>query len=210
MCIKIVITDDHPMVISGIAAMLQDAARIGISGVYQNGSALLEGLALQQPDVLLLDMRLPDIMGPELVKKIWLLYPQQKIIIVTNEDNPYLAKEMLKLGCKGYLLKSASRDVIMDAIEKVYAGSVYIDAPIQQLIIDSAVHGVSTTKIHLTPREEEILNLLCEGLSSHDIADKLFLSHRTIDAHRHSLNQKFNVKNTTALVKKAMQAGWIQ
>lgn len=211
MRINIAITDDHPMIANGIASMLNDFAEVCISDIYQNGKALMEGLAIRQPDLLFLDIRLPDIQGEDLAKDIRRIYPRQKIIIITGEDNPYLAKEMLRLGCMGYLLKSADKQVIKAAIETVYKGNVYIDAAVQQLILNSVVRlGVSSSKIHLTQREQEILSLLCEGMNSQEIAGKLFLSHRTIEAHRHSLNQKFDVKNSTALIKKALQQGWIK
>lgn len=211
MCINIAITDDHPMIANGIATMLDDVPEVCISDIYSTGKALMEGLTLRRPDLLFLDIRLPDIQGENLAKDIRRIYPQQKIIIITGEDNPYLAKEMLRLGCLGYLLKSADKAVLRAAVETVYKGDVYIDAAVQQLILNSVVHlGVSSSRIHLTQREQEILSLLCEGLNSQEIAGKLFLSHRTIEAHRHSLNQKFDVKNSTALVKKALQQGWIK
>lgn len=212
MCIKIAITDDHPMVISGLTSLLAPYPELLVSAVYNNGQELIDGMQAEIPDVLLLDMRLPDISGSDLVKTIRRCYPDLKILIITSEENPYLAKEMLRLGCLGYCLKSIDADNLYKAIITATGNEVYIDPHMQKLLIHSVVSKshLPFSKIQLTRREEEILNLLCEGLNNYEIAEKLYLSHRSIEAHRRSLHQKFDVKNAAALVKKAIQEGWIK
>ncbi len=205
---KIGIADDHLLIISSLEQTLRHSGYAQISGTYTSGKALIAGLEQDQPDILLLDYHLPDQTGAELARYITYHYPDVKIIALTGFDRPELATEMLESGCMGYLLKStASTEVIMDAIERVYSGHVYLDKSIRDIyasFIRKANMG-KEEKPKLTHRELEILKEIAAELSNAEIAEKLSISKRTVENHRNSIMIKAGAKNTVGLIKFAIE-----
>lgn len=213
MSIKVVITDDHPLAIAGLQNMLASSSHIIVQHTFNNGTDLLKGLESEQPDVLLLDVLLPDITGHELAGIIHKKYPKINILAITSLDAPIHVKAMLRNGCKGYLLKSSDVQTLIHAIEEVNKGKEYIEPSIKDQMLHNMLHFRKQKNIKkptLTRREIEILHLIIEENTSQQIADKLFLSLRTIENHRFSLFQKLNVNNTVGLVKVAIQLGLIE
>ncbi len=211
MSISVAIADDHQMVIKGIQVMLQDSAEIKITDVYHNGEALMEGLAINQPDVLILDIQMPGASGAELTPDIVRLYPDIGILALTNLDQSFHVKKMISNGAMGYLLKSAGQEILWEAIKSVHQRIQFIDPSLRnQLLQDMFISEKNKQRQpELTPREFEILQLIGNNHTSQEIADKLFLSKRTIDYHRVSLLFKFEVKNASGLIKKAIELGMI-
>lgn len=209
MFIKIAIADDHPMVINGIKNMLHYYKHIDVSRTYRNGKELLEGLSTEQPDVLLLDIQLPDKNGNELARLISPQYPSVRILVITSLDSVFHIKDMMKSGCKGYLLKTSSKEELIEAIERVYKGEEYIDASLKEQLLREVLHKKNTKTSPLTRREKEILLLIAKELTSHQIAEQLSISQRTVENHRFSLMQKLNAKNTVGLTKTALEMGLI-
>jgi len=213
MPIKVAITDDHPLAIAGLQNMLSSSPLIVVTHTYNNGEDLLLGLKTEQPDVLLLDVILPDIKGPELAAQIHAAYPAIKILAITSLDAPVHVKAMLRNGCTGYLLKNTDVQTLINAITDVNNGKEYIEPSIKEQMLQNMLHFRKPTTIKkptLTRRETEILHLIIEEHTNQEIADKLFLSLRTIENHRFSLFQKLDVKNTVGLVKVAIQLGLIE
>jgi DNA-binding NarL/FixJ family response regulator len=210
--IRIDIADDHPMIIDGIRNMLHYYRHIEIQHVYQTGKALLEGLKETQPDVLLLDIQLPDKSGNELARIISKLYPGINILALTSMESTFHFKDMIKSGCKGYLLKSANKEKLIHAIEEVHEGREFLEPLLkdQLLLHILKIKNKDSFMTPLTRREKEILELIASGLTSGEISEQLFLSQRTIENHRFSLMQKLNVKNTAALLKTATEMGFIK
>lgn len=209
MQIKVSVTDDHPLVISGLKAMLTRHEHIQLIGCYDNGQMLLKGLEEQLPDILLLDIQMPDKTGDSLTPIILKKYPSLKIIIVTNFDSALYVNNMMKLGVHGYVLKSAEEKVIIKAIEDVYNGKTYIEDPLKlkmELLQNSVAKSVFA-KVSLTPREKEVLQHIANGYTNQEIADILFLSVRTVENYRLNIQLKLNAKNTAILVKTALQLG---
>lgn len=210
--IKVVIADDHPLAIEGLQNMLRTSSRIQISGAYENGTALLEGLPSNQPDILLLDVLLPDWKGAELAGVIGKAYPEIKIIALTSLDTPIHVRSMIKQGCKGYILKNTDSESLIDAIEEVFNGGEYIEPVLKERMLQNVLHYRYTTagkSPNLTQREKEILKLIVEECTSQQIADKLYLSLRTVETHRFNLQKKLGVNNNVALVKIVIQMGLI-
>jgi DNA-binding NarL/FixJ family response regulator len=205
--IKVFITDDQEIIQNGLQRILADADDITIAGIYSNGDQLLQAVQINQPDVLLLDIQMPGKSGIELAGIIGKDYPQVKIIALTNIDVLTQVRKMLQQGCAGYLLKDASPTVIIQAIHAVYAGERFLHQDIQQQLIDGLFE--QKPKHVITRREKEILQLITEEFTNQEIADKLFLSLRTVENHRNNLLQKLGVKNTAGLVKAALQEGLI-
>ncbi len=203
--IHVAITDDQSIIINGLQKILSDKPEIKIIGTYTNGDELLAGLEVIQPDVLLLDIQMPGKTGIELAGIITKKYPGIKIIALTNFDVPVQIKKMLQQGCQGYLLKDVKPEVIVIAIETVYNGEQYLQEEIQVKLLKGLSDPTSGNVI--TRREKEILQLIVEEYTNKEIADKLFLSLRTVENHRNHLLQKFKVKNTAGLVKIAIQEG---
>lgn len=194
--------------------MLKGFDGIELGHTYDTGSALLAGLAVHQPDVLLLDIQLPDMNGSELAVIIGRAYPTVKIIAVTGFNTAEHARLMLEKGVSGYLLKNTDEYKLNLAIQSVYQGNKYIDPVIQEKILQDLYGNDKDRDLGykpvLTRREKEILNLIMEELTSQQMADRLQLSLRTVENHRVSLMQKLNAKNIAGIVKRAFQLGLVQ
>jgi DNA-binding NarL/FixJ family response regulator len=209
--IKIAIVDDHPLVITGLRHILANARGMEIIGSYANGTELLKGLSTEQPDVLLLDIQLPGQTGDELVELIRQKYQLIKILVLTNFDNVFYVKNMLKKGANGYVLKTTNEDILLEAIRAVFKGELYLEPVLREkVLLDNlqAKQAFATEPV-ITRLEKEILKHIAADMTSQQIADTLFLSKRTIDNYRLSLLMKLGVKNPAGLVKKAIQLGLI-
>ncbi len=213
--IHIAIVDDHPMLINGIIDLLRPYEHILVQGTYTNAAQLLEGLSIYQPDVLLLDIMLPDQSGKELVPVILKKYPDMRILVLTSLDAPAMVTTMLRRGCAGYLLKDASPEALVEAIETVYKGEEYIEPRLKKHLIQNVTKFTSNLQNQfvvpeLTHREKEILKMITAEYTTREIAEKLFISFRTAEHHRNNLIQKLDVKNTAGLVMVAIQLGLVK
>ncbi|HVW99546.1 MAG TPA: response regulator transcription factor [Candidatus Babeliaceae bacterium] len=211
MKIRVAIVDDHPFIINGVKNVLSFFKHIEILATYSNGKALMQGLQKEQPDVLLLDIQLPDISGNDLIRTITKEYPEIRTIILTSIDNIYHVKDIIRNGAKGYILKSTDDSILIEAIEQVYDNKEYIDPVIKEQLLESVLHNKSSSnaKPELTRREKEILKLIIAEKTNQEIAEELFLSLRTVEHHRYSILHKLDAKNTVGLVKKAIDMGLI-
>ncbi len=212
MAINVAITDDHPLAIAGLRDILNKIPNIRVTEAYHNGETLLNGLQETVPDVLLLDLKLPDYEGIALMEIIRKQYPALKVIAITSHDAPIYVKLMIQAGCNGYLLKNTDIDHLKLAIQDVYYGKTYIDPLLKDEYKHKAVlaGGNSKDKPILTRRESDVLQLIVEEYTNKEIADKLFLSLRTVEKHRFTLLNKFGAKNTAGLVKHALELGFIK
>ena len=212
--INLAIADDHPMVISGLISLLSPYRHIHVIGAYPNGAALLEGLTHNRPEVLLLDIILPDTSGKELVPIIKQQYPDMKILILTSLDAPAMVTAMLRKGVNGYLLKGAGPQLLVEAIETVHRNQEFIDAGLKEQMLQNVMKYKSDTPQQLltpelTQREKEIITLIAQEFTTKEISEKLFISYRTAENHRYNLIQKLDVKNTAGLVKVAIHMGLV-
>lgn len=197
--IKVFIVDDHYMVIEGIRSLLQQNSELEWIGHATNAASCLAFLQSRQPDVMLLDINLPDKSGIELCSEVKRLYPGIFILGLSTFNQLSFIEKMMQSGASGYLLKNAGSEEITEAIHAVMKGRQYLS------------HDAATTMrlqpaetLMVTRREKEVLGLIAEGLTNQEIADKIFISVSTVDTHRKNLLQKLNAKNTAALVKIAM------
>lgn len=205
--INVAIVDDQVIILNGLQKILAEADHINVSALYNNGDQLLEGLETSQPDVLLLDIQMPGKSGIELAAIISKKYPSVKMIALTNVDVLTQMKQMLQKGCLGYLLKDVSPEILISAIETVYNGQQFLNENLKKQLLNS-LSGQDDKQL-ITRREKEILKLILEENTNQDIANKLFLSLRTVENHRNNLLQKLNVKNTAGLVRIALQEGLV-
>lgn len=213
MSIRVAIVDDHPLALSGIKSMLSTYPQIEVIAAYGSGNALMDGLKVEQPDVLLLDVLLPDRSGKELAPLITEAYPQIRMIALTSLDSIAVVKSMMQRGCLGYLLKDTGEETLVAAIEQVYRGLEFIEPSLKEYMFQNMLRYKKPGQPvmpELTSREKEVLRLIVAEYTTREIADKLFISFRTAENHRYSILQKLDVKNTAGLVKLAMQMGLLE
>ena len=209
MQIKVAITDDHLLVINGIKTMLAPYNHITVVYETTDPEALLPALADHMPHVLLLDIQMPGHDGIEVCKLVSKQYPDIKVIALSSFMETHYVKQMLRNGAAGYLLKNTDPETLLSAIEKVHTGEQFLDDSLKQNLLNEVLSGQRTSQyeIPLTRREKEILKLIAEEHSNQEIADKLYISLRTVETHRLNLTQKLAVKNTAGLVKEAIKRG---
>lgn len=210
--LNIAIADDHPLILKGLQNMLQTVPGIRITQTYNDGESLLAGLAEYQPDILLLDIQMPGLSGDVLTRMIVRQYPNVKIIALTNLDSAYFIKTMFQAGALGYILKTASEETILEAIRVVNNNGQFLEKKLQESVLQATLSGAPAAGKSpvLTNREIEVLQMIAENLTSKEIAERLFLSKRTIDHHRNNLLLKLDVKNTASLIKKAISLDLIR
>jgi DNA-binding NarL/FixJ family response regulator len=197
---KVFIVDDHYMVIEGIRSLLQNEKGIEWMGHAMTASSCLAFLQHQQPDIILMDIGIPDKSGIDLCKEVKDKYPSVFIIGLSTFNQQSFIEKMMANGASGYVLKNATQDELIEAITAVSAGKTYLSFEAGQ-----ALRQTRTNAIVLTRREKEILGLIAAGLTNNEIATKLFVSSTTVDTHRKNLLAKFDVKNTALLIKMAVQ-----
>ncbi len=199
--IKIFIIDDHQLIIEGIHTLLESEKNIEWLGSAKTPDDLSLFLKTKKPDVLLMDINLPQKSGLDLCKEIKLKYPAIHIIGLSTSNQPSIIRKMLDNGASGYLLKDATKNEIVEALHTVVTGKTYINFSVAQALKNNMP---SEALPMLTRREKEVLELISDGLTNQDIADKLFLDVTTINSHRKNMLTKYHVNNTAALVKLAI------
>lgn len=201
--IQVFIIDDHPMVVEGIKALLANSQIANICGSAQDGYAALNALKTQSAEVALVDINLPDLNGIDLCGMLKKQFPELKVLgLSTFKERSYITR-MIGAGASGYLLKNASREELEDAITAAWRGQLYMSLE-AAAILTKPVPDPPQLPL-LTAREKEVLHLIAEGLTNLEIAEKLFISSLTVDSHRKNLLAKFNVKNTAAMVRFALE-----
>ncbi len=165
--ISVTIVDDHPMVLYGLEATLRKYSHIRVEAIYKNGRELMDGLMLRVPDVLLMDIQLPDIPGDELASLLLEKYPSLKILVLTNFDSLLYVCKMQWIGVHGYLLKTADEEILVKAIEKVSVGEHFLEKQMQDNIALYPIRSkkMLAAKTALTKREKEILRLIADGMT---------------------------------------------
>ena len=207
--IRTVICDDHPLITQGLKSYIDLTRQIQIVASAASAKELRDVLSVTDADVLLLDIQLPDGNGIDLCAEIKQAYPELKILGLSNLDDRNIILRMLNQGASGYLLKSAPMEEIEKAILHIYDGGVYLGQHAQNSLV-LLKNNLSGEIPLVTRREKEVLHYLSQGLSSVEIAEKMFVSPLTVDTHRRNLLQKFNVSKTVNLLQKAKDLGIIQ
>ena len=206
MAIKVFIVDDHYMVIEGIRSLLQNETAIEWMGHATNAASCLAFLQQQKPDVLLMDINLPDTSGIDLCREVKEKYPAIYILGLSTFNQQSFIEKMIANGASGYVIKNATQQELMEAIQTVVKGKQYLS-------FDAAVAlrkpDTENNIPVITRREKEVLGLIAEGLTNNEIARQLFISNTTVDTHRKNILSKLGAKNTASLIRIAAQLKFI-
>ncbi len=211
---RVVIADDHAIFREGIRSVFSRDPRFQVVGEAANGREAVEQTAALQPDLVILDIAMPELSGIEAARRIISQWPSTRIIMVSIHSRKPFILEALKVGARGYLLKESAADKLLMASEAVMRGDSYLDSPVASHIINEYVKDFSSQApspqgSSLTEREREVLLLVVEGLSSREIADRLFISGKTVEHHRANLMAKLQAHDLIDLVKFSIAAGLI-
>lgn len=208
--ISVLIVDDHPVVRDGIKTNLQNCESIEVLGETPSGEEAAELAEELSPDVVIMDMKLTDMSGIEAINLIQAKSPDSQILVLSMYDDRNFVMESVKAGARGYLLKERSVDEdLINAVLQVHKGGAFFDPTVSDYLLQSEREDAEE-EIELTEREIEVLTLIAEGYINKEIASKLFLSVRTIEAHRESLMRKLEIHGAADLTKYAIEHGFIQ
>ena len=198
--IKVAIVDDHKILTEGLKGLIEDSGIANVVGVAHCAADCRLSLGFWRPDVLLLDVGLPDISGVDFCKEIKEQFPAVRVLALTTHNEYTIVRQMLANGASGYLIKNSMSEEVLAGIKAVAAGETFLCHE-----IDLLMKRPSEKHIWLSPRERELLRLISEGLTNGEIADQIFLSPETIKGYRKNLLLKLGAKNTAVLVKMAVE-----
>ena len=208
--IKVVLVDDHQLIRMGIKALLKTESAIDVTGEINTATNALQYINKKKPDVVLMDISLDDGDGIFLTDEVIKKNKDVKVIMLSMHVKEDFIQRSIKAGASGYILKDSPKEELIKAIKQVAKGERYFASEVSQLMVSSYVdkagdfNGKKRKLSGLTDREVQIIKLLSDGLSNQKIANKLGISHRTVDTHRTNIMQKVKVKNVAELVKYAI------
>ena len=204
------LADDHRLFREGLRGLLSVQSGIEVVGVAADGAELVSLTESVEYDVALIDIEMPVMNGLEAAEKILSTHPEARLVALTMHNDEAYYYRMVELGVKGFLLKNSDIDEVVSAVHEVRAGGSYFS----QELLDSLVSNLKESQVEAEPllseREMEVLPLICQGLSNQEIADKLFISKRTVDNHRANIIEKSGCKNTAGMVVWAIKNGLVE
>jgi two-component system response regulator NreC len=208
--ITILVADDHDLVRSGIVQLLQSFPEFRIVGEARNGQEALDQAKVIRPTVLIMDLSMPVLSGIEAAGQLRAECPETNVLVLTMHDDERYVLQILESGAMGYVLKNASKTELAEAVRTVARGERYLSKTVSNIVIDgylrnSGKQGSAMPESPLTRREVEVLRLVAEGLSSQEIAKRLYISPRTVDTHRTNMMQKLDLHDVASLVHYALE-----
>jgi DNA-binding NarL/FixJ family response regulator len=212
--VKVLLVDDHGLVREGIKMILERERHFEVVGEATDGRKALAALQKVRPDVILMDISMPNLNGFEAIFQIKRSYPDAKILVLTVHTNEEYVYKSLKAGALGYLVKDSAVSELVGAVKAVAEGKPYLSPSISKGVVDRLTHPGEMAEEdspleRLTPREREILQLIGEGKNYHQIADILSISYKTVENHRSNIVQKLNVRERAQLVRYAIELGLV-
>ncbi len=211
--IRILLADDHPMVRSGLIKLLEPHKEFIVVGEAGDGEEAVEMTKKLQPDIVIIDLSMPKLSGIEATKLIRKNNPTTKVLVLTMHDNEEYVYQIFKCGAGGYMLKNSGRDDLVAAIQAVAKGEHFFSPRVSEIMVNAYLRKADTREklplsnedIPLTKREKEILFYIADGLNNSQIAEKLFISVRTVDTHRTNIMQKLDIHDVANLVRYALK-----
>ncbi len=200
--IKLILADDHKLFREGVRSILESSEDFKIIDEVANGRALISSLREKETDVIILDISMPGLSGIEATRLIRKEYPCLKILILSMHSEESFIRSAIEAGASGYLPKEIDHNELIEAIHIIHEGGNYYSKDISNKLINSYLNK---EKQNLTPREKEIVALVCDGLTNKEIADRLSISVRTVDCHKNNILQKLGLRSSVDLVKYAIK-----
>ena len=199
---KVVLADDHQFLLDGIMTILKEMPSVEIVATAQNGFELMDVVARQKPELVILDLNMPGYDGLQCLKKIKNDFSETKVLILTNYSQPELVEDVKKMGADGYLIKNSSAAELKAAVTSVLSGGTYYPSAneLKSVADDSYFFDEFLKKYQLTKREVEIIRMVCREMSTKEIATQLYLSELTINTHRRNVFRKLDIKNVAGLM----------
>ncbi len=213
---KVLLVDDHTIVRQGIKALLDTQEGIEVVGEAEDGREAIEKVKQMAPNVIVIDITMPNLNGIEATRQIKKINPEIKVLVLTVHDNEEYIHRILQAGASGYLLKESAVSDLVSAINAVEKGDIFLSPSISKVVVKDYIRHVDTESGDfdslnvLTNREREVLQLIAEGHTNKDIARILKLSIKTIDVHRSHIMDKLNIRDITGLVKYSIRKGLIK
>lgn len=210
--ISVVIAEDQQIILDGLKALLIDKLDLVVVGQATNGRDCLNVVSKTRPDVLLLDIEMPQMDGIETSRAVKEKFPNTKILILSMHNSGQYISQLIAIGVDGYILKNMGSEQLVEAIRDLHDGKIYYGRDITETIvkgINEAAKQKEKKQIILTPRESEVLALIADGMSTPEISEKLFIAHSTVETHRRNLIDKTGVKNSKGLIKWAINNGYL-
>src|SRR5690606_20988540 len=198
--INVAIVDDHKILTDGLQSLIENSGIAKVVGVAHNATDCRNSIGFWKPEVLLLDVGLPDINGVDFCKELKARFPELNVLALTTHNEYNVVRQMLENGASGYLIKNAMTEEVLAGIQAVANGETFLCHE-----IDVLMKRPKESHLWLSQREREMLKLVAEGFTNAEIADRIFLSHETIKSYRKNLLLKLNAKNTAALVRIAVE-----
>lgn len=198
---SLLVVDDHAILVDGITALLNDTADLAVNGTAANAEFALANLKAQRFDLMICDYTLPDMDGAALIRKARVIDPDLKIVLLTMHEEPRIVREVMAAGADAYVLKKHAHDELLFAIESCRQGRQYVSTEVSRALFQRETETLAENQI--SDRELEVLHLLIDEKTSREIAGALFISERTVEAHRKNLLRKTGSTNTVGLIKYA-------
>ncbi|MCH7411034.1 response regulator transcription factor [Belliella sp. DSM 111904] len=210
--IKILISDDHQMFIDGLKSILNFSEEIEVVGQAMSGKEVLSFCERKEVDIVIMDINMPEMDGIETTKKLILSHPKVKILGLSMHNDRSFISDMLKAGAHGYILKNTGAQDLLAAIKSLHQGENYLGDEVKQTLLNTFIKNTFKQQVSekLSEREFEVLESIASGLTTNEIADKLFISKNTVETHRKNLLYKLGAKNTAELIKNAYKKRLIQ
>ncbi|UOG77686.1 response regulator transcription factor (plasmid) [Hymenobacter tibetensis] len=212
--IRLFLVDDHTILRDGLRTLFQQQTDLHVVGEAETGELLLAQLPTTPCDVVLLDLHMPGLDGLATTQRLRAEFPTVRVLILSMADHERAIGQVLAAGAQGYVLKNAGHDEIVVAVRAVAAGKRFLCSELGLSMLEKVLTGVPEVITQpvsgLTTREQEILQLVADGLTTAQIADRLFTSPRTVETHRQNIMEKTGAKNTAALIKTALVKGWLR
>lgn len=198
--IKILVVDDHSLIFDGLKGCLAPYPELDLVGFVEEGLAVYEQCLKLKPDLVFMDLKLPGMSGFEVIRQLRQRWPELMIIMLTATVEEKSAREALDVGANGYVLKNSPKSTLLAAIKSVSKGKTFIDPSLDEQQIDALSGAMCGDVPLLTPREQQVLKLICEGRRNRDIAEDLVIGLKTVETHRMNLMRKLNAHNVAELM----------
>jgi DNA-binding NarL/FixJ family response regulator len=203
--LRILLADDHELLRQGLRTLIEDQSGWQVCGEATTGREAVAKARELKPDIVVMDFTMPELNGMEATRQIHAALPRTQVLILTMHESEELVREVLAAGARGYVLKSDAGRVLVDALKALADQKPYFTSKISALVLEGYLNPITREKAALTPREREIVQLVAEGRSTKELADRLGISPKTAETHRTNIMRKLNVHSVSEVVRYAIR-----